>query len=358
MSQRLDAAATPPQVPTRTLGRSGLRVTRLGLGMAALGRPGYITLGHGDDLRQRTATSVEGLQQQAATVLDAAWDAGVRYLDAARSYGRAEAFLAHWLTERPAAAAAALAAQPSTRELVLGSKWGYTYTADWRTDADVHEVKDHGLATLERQQAESAALLGSQLALYQVHSATTSSGVLHDAAVHTRLAALRAERGWALGLTLSGTDAAETLRRAVALTDPLDRSRPLFDTVQATWNLLEPSLTPLLAEAHAAGMGVIVKEALANGRLTPHPDADAPQTLRDLAGRLACSLDQLALAGVLDQPWADCVLLGAATTEHLHANLGALAVLPRLDHAARATLASVAETPDAYWATRSRLPWT
>ena len=48
-------------------------------------------------------TKAAKLQAQAATVLDAAWTAGVRYLDAARSYGRAEAFLAHWLHQRPAA---------------------------------------------------------------------------------------------------------------------------------------------------------------------------------------------------------------------------------------------------------------
>jgi aryl-alcohol dehydrogenase-like predicted oxidoreductase len=46
----------------------------------------------------------------------------------------------------------------------------------------------------------------------------------------------------------------------------------LFDAVQATWNLLEPSAGPALAEAHAAGLGVIVKEALANGRLTDRND--------------------------------------------------------------------------------------
>ena len=40
-----------------------------------------------------------------------------------------------------------------------------------------------------------------------------------------------------------------------------------FQSVQATWNLLERSAGPALADAHAAGWGVIVKEALANGRL-------------------------------------------------------------------------------------------
>jgi aryl-alcohol dehydrogenase-like predicted oxidoreductase len=33
----------------QTLGSAGLPVSRIGLGMAGLGRPGYITLGHADD---------------------------------------------------------------------------------------------------------------------------------------------------------------------------------------------------------------------------------------------------------------------------------------------------------------------
>jgi aryl-alcohol dehydrogenase-like predicted oxidoreductase len=33
----------------RELGRTGLRVSRLALGLAALGRPGYINLGHAAD---------------------------------------------------------------------------------------------------------------------------------------------------------------------------------------------------------------------------------------------------------------------------------------------------------------------
>ena len=36
-----------------------------------------------------------------AEVLDAAYAAGIRYIDAARSYGRAEEFLAAWLAARP-----------------------------------------------------------------------------------------------------------------------------------------------------------------------------------------------------------------------------------------------------------------
>ena len=74
------------------------RRSRLGLGLAALGRPGYINLGHGEDLASET--DVPELERRAHTVLDAALAGGVRYFDAARSYGRAEEFLSSWLRER------------------------------------------------------------------------------------------------------------------------------------------------------------------------------------------------------------------------------------------------------------------
>ena len=41
--------------------------------------------------------------------------------------------------------------------------------------------------------------------------------------------------------------------------------KPLFDCVQATWNVMEQSAGPALLEAREAGLEVIVKEALANG---------------------------------------------------------------------------------------------
>ena len=77
-----------------------------------------------------------------------------------------------------------------------------------------------------------------------------------------------------------------------------------FETVQATWNLLEPSAGPALSEAHAAGMGVIVKEALANGRLTSrNPDPGfAPKLaiLEQEAARFDSSVEAIALASCLD----------------------------------------------------------
>ena len=234
------------------LGSTNVMVSRLGLGMAALGRPGYINLGHGEDLG--AATDVPSMEVNARRVLDAAWAAGIRYFDAARSYGLGEAFLGRWLEERAIPPAA----------VTVGSKWGYTYTADWRVDAEVHEVKEHSAAVLERQWRESSGHLGEYLRVYQIHSATFDSGVLDNQEVLDELARLK-RAGIVIGLTLSGANQADVLRRARSIARD---GEPLFGCVQATWNLLEPSAGPALAEGRAAGMGVIIKEALANGRLT------------------------------------------------------------------------------------------
>src|ERR1700731_1113506 len=83
---------------TTTLGASGPVVSRVGLGLAALGRPGYINLGHADDLHRDY--DVTAMERQTHAVLDEAWRLGVRYFDAARSYGDAERFLASWLSGR------------------------------------------------------------------------------------------------------------------------------------------------------------------------------------------------------------------------------------------------------------------
>ena len=316
---------------TRPLGATGLRVTPVGLGLAALGRPAYIDLGRDADLGGDR--EVEALERRSHQVLDAAWAAGVRYLDAARSYGRAEAFLASWLTAR--------GIDPA--EITVGSKWGYTYVGDWRMDAGTHEVKDHSLAALTRQAAESRALLGDHLDLYQVHSATLDSGVLEDRAVLEELSRL----------PTSGPAQADTIRRALEVS--AGGAAP-FACVQATWNLLEPSAGPALAEASAAGWGVIVKEAVANGRLSPHGHGPATGVLGRVANRHGVGVDAVALAAVLANPWADVVLSGAVTTGQLQANLAALQV--ELDPVEREQLAALAEPAEAYWKTRSALAWS
>jgi aryl-alcohol dehydrogenase-like predicted oxidoreductase len=307
-------------------------MSAIGLGLAALGRPGYLNLGHGDDLG--ADRSVAGLERRCHEVLDVAYEAGVRHFDAARSYGRAEEFLASWLEAR--------GIEPGA--VTVSSKWGYTYTAGWQVDADPPEVKDLSLDTLRRQLAETRGLLGRWLSLYQIHSATVSSGVLDDAGVLEQLARLR-QSGVAVGLTVTGPDQSETIELAI--------ERGGFDGVQATYNLLERSAGPALERAHAAGMRVMVKEAVANGRLTPRGGC-AP--LEAVAERLGATSDAVAIAAVLARPWVDVVLSGAATPEQLRSNLGALELRwsAELDDG----LAGLVEPSERYWSTRSELSWT
>ncbi|WP_028815398.1 aldo/keto reductase [Streptomyces flavidovirens] len=307
-----------------------------GLGLAALGRPAYITPGRDRDLPG--GRSPDALRKRAHELLDAAYAQGVRYFDAARSYGRAEEFLAQWLRARP-----------EIQDVVIGSKWGYTYTADWRSDAEVHEVKDHSVEAFERQRAETDALLGERLDLYQIHSVTPDSPALTDPALHALLAEFAAG-GVTVGISTSGPAQADAIRAALAVT--VD-GEPLFRTVQATYNLLETSAAQALAEAHDAGLTVIVKEALANGRLA---GSAAPPALRAVAAETGSTCDAVALAAILRLPWAGVVLSGAATVLQLSANLHAAVV--DLDEGQLARLAELPEEPAAYWKHRSQLPWS
>lgn len=276
---------------------------RLGLGLAALGRPGYLNVGHGAELGDDR--SVDALRARTFEVLDYAYEAGLRDFDVARSYGRGEEFLGEWLrTHNP----------PGVH---VSSKWGYVYTAGWEIAHDPPEVKHHDVETFHRQLNETRENLGEWLQLYQIHSATPESGVLRDDAV---LRAMQ-ETDLPLGVSVSGVSQAETIDLALTL--------GLFDAVQATWNPLERAAEAALARAHTAGLKVIVKEALANGRLA---DRDAR-----------------ALAAALTQPWATVVLSGAASIDVLQSNLRALDTQPG-DFGA-------AEDSTAYWATRSQLSW-
>lgn len=328
-----------PEVP---FGKDHRIVTKMGLGLAALGRPGYITLTHSDDISD---TDIAHMEAHAHTVLDSAWHAGIRYFDAARSYGKAEQFLSSWLGAR----------KIDPESVMIGSKWGYTYTADWQIHAEKHEVKEHSFEVLEHQWKETQGFLGDQLDLYQIHSATLESGVLENQPVLSELTRLK-ENGTLIGLSLSGSKQAQTLEKA--LTVEVDGVR-LFDSVQVTWNLLERSTTSVLRDAHRMGLVVIVKEALANGRLTDRNDSadfrEARKILDEQANRLNCTSDALALAAVLAQEWVTIVLSGAAQVDHLKSNVAAFEV--EWDDVADDALQSLVETPEAYWAKRDELEW-
>jgi aryl-alcohol dehydrogenase-like predicted oxidoreductase len=306
-------------------------LSRIGLGLAALGRPAYINLGRTSALPE--SRDVEAMRAATRDVLDAAYAAGVRWVDVARSYGLAEEFLAGWLEAHP--------------DVTVSSKWGYAYVGGWRMDAEVHEAKEHSLARFRAQWGESRGLLGDAVALYQVHSLTSDSPLFTDEPLLDALASLGAE-GIRVGFSTSGPAQAETVRRAFALEVA---GTPVFTAVQSTWNLFEQSATDALAEAHSRGKLVLVKESLANGRLVVEP----PEVVREVAGRHGAGPDAVAVAAVLAQPWAGRVLIGPSGVEQLEANLRAAEV--RLDEAELAALQGISEPAAGYWSRRSCLSW-
>ena len=317
---------------------------RLGLGLAALGRPGYVTLNHASDLGGRYDPPIMELHTH--HVLDAAFEAGIRYIDVARSYGRAEDFVASWLRKR--------AIEPG--EISVASKWGYTYTAGWSPSATQHEVKEHSLAAYLRQLHESIERLGPYLSLYQIHSVTAESKTLEDDALIDAIALLRT-RGIRAGLSVSGAGQDVAIRRSLEVRRDGER---VFDSVQATWNLLERGAESALQDAHGAGMKVVVKESLANGRLS-HGNRNqdllfpAVARIRELAKSRGLTVETLALAAALARPWADIVLTGAATVGQIQSNVDALELAydPELEEKLR----SVSINSTEYWRARSSFRW-
>lgn len=320
-------------------------MAQLGLGMASLGRPGYINLGHGQDLKNR---SISAVRNNAFKVLNTAWQSGIRHFDMARSYGRAEEFVSQWVKDESI----------PPQKITLSSKWGYTYTAAWKVqtpDGVAHEVKRHELPVLKRQYSTSLGQLGEHLKLYQIHSATKESGVLENQAVLQFLNRIR-QTGTSIGLSVSGPGQAETIEKALTIKVQGER---LFQSVQATWNLLERSAEGALQKAHDLGLKVIIKESVANGRLTSRNQAPdfRPQhdQLSQLAHQEETTIDAISIAAALNRPWAGIVLSGATTVDQLASNVSAT-TLNWSDELETQT-SKIVEKPIEYWSSRAKLDW-
>lgn len=91
-SQAVTSHAMKTSIPNQVL-------PRLGLGMAALGRPGYINLERNVIFGSSDTRPVDKMQKQADLVLDALFanTEGPPWIDCARSYGLSEKFVGDYL---------------------------------------------------------------------------------------------------------------------------------------------------------------------------------------------------------------------------------------------------------------------
>lgn len=310
---------------------------KLGLGLAALGRPGYINLGHHQNIGPDK--SKEAMYFQAEKVLNFAYQSGIQYFDVARVYGASEEFLSKWIRKQ------------NQFNGYVGSKWGYEYLADWKIDTDVHERKDHSAAFLKQQWVETRLNLGKNIDLYQIHSVTPESNVLNDRNVLNELQNIK-KSGIEIGISTSGPSQAETIKKLLEI----NKVENLFTFIQCTINILEQSCQQILIEASESKINIIAKEIFANGRLSAANKEFHQKEiliLRNLALDLNLSLEELSLIWAYQQKYINIVLTGAATVEQLQSNIDAISkkdlTLPNL--------LELGTSKESYWQSRKSLKW-
>ncbi|MEL4307012.1 aldo/keto reductase [Joostella sp. CR20] len=314
--------------------------TIIGLGMAALGRPEYINVNSAATENK----SEETFKQNAFKVLDEAYRRGILYFDTAPSYGKGEAFLTEWNNSR------------NNKDVFFGTKWGYTYVANWILGYEgKHEIKEHSLAKLEEQWEISKVLL-PKLTYYQIHSATLESGVLSNIEVLEKLAEIKQNYGVKIGLTTSGTQQQTVIEEALKIKI---NNTELFDSFQVTYNILEQSTHAVLEDVKTANKTIIVKEALANGRVFRNKNYPEYQplytTLEQLATKYNVGIDAVALRFCMDNLQPNIVLSGASTIFHLEENLKANTF--SLSEEELQSLKTYQIKSAKYWDERSQLAW-
>jgi len=317
-----------------------MSITKIGLGLAALGRPDYINIRTDNTIDK----SVESFKNNAFKVLDESYNLGLRDFDVAPSYGLGEQFLQDWNDSR------------DYNDVHLSTKFGYTYVANWEIGYNgKHEIKEHSLAKLNEQWKISKALLPS-LKIYQVHSATLDSGILTNTDVLSRLNELKQQHDLKIGISTSGTQQVKIIKEAQNV---IFDGEELFDSYQVTFNVFEQSCYAILKQLLAKNKTVIIKEALANGRIfknddfkSYHPTYDYIKTL---STKYNVGIDAVAIRFIMDSLEPTLVLSGASNINQLRENLKALNL--ELDANEIKTLKSFAVSPEHYWQERSNLKW-
>jgi aryl-alcohol dehydrogenase-like predicted oxidoreductase len=295
---------------TRELGRSGVEVTRIALGCGNFGGVGSAPafFGQGET------------REEAFSVMDAAWELGIRLFDTAASYGggRSERWIGEWMAAR--------GRQPVVETKVFHSVVG---------DPD-----DHGLAPdrIRRELAGSLERLGlDHVELYLIHAPD------HDTPLELTLAALgelhAAGKVGAIGA--SNVDAAY-LERALAISDAEGISG--FGWVQNSYSLLErDDARDVLPLCEREGLGFTPFGPLAGGwltgkyrrgaplpegsRMTTRPEAyeqfrddrvfDALEAFEAAASERGVEMAALALAWLLADERVTSVIVGPRRPEHL-----------------------------------------
>lgn len=315
-------------------------MTAIGFGTAAIGRPHYINL---KALPKKIDFDLASFKTHATGMIQKVYEAGIRYFDTAPGYGIAEEILGEWVSDQ------------NDPTIEVATKWGYTYTADFKPDAKTHEVKDHSWTKLNEQWANSKKLL-PYLTTYQVHSATFESGILQNRKVLEQLAEIKQDYNLRIGITTSGANQNEVVLAALEI---MVQDKGLFDTFQVTYNIFDQRLSEIMPLFAASKLRLVVKEAMANGRVFrnvnfPHYDLNY-NLCEKLAQKYEVGVDAIALRFVIDSIAPYIVLSGANDILQLDQNLKAESF--QLTAEELEQLSSLQVNTIDYWTERKNLVW-
>jgi len=289
----------------RAFGRTGLEVPVLGFGAMQAGDPRLP-------------------EAHAAQLLNHALDLGCTLIDTARSYGLSEERIGRHLGRR-------------RDDFVLSTKVGYGIDGvpDWTYECVVAGVD----AARDRLRTD---------VIDVVHLHSCGLDVLDDGAVVDALEHCRA--AGKLHVAAYSGDAAP-LRYAI--------SSGMFGSVQASLNLCDQQALRPFKEAHACGLGTIVKRPLAGQpwrfAVPPEEPAHAEYWRRFalLRAEFDCNVgdddwEALALRYAAYAPGVDCVIVGGTNPRHLERNTVAVAAGP-LEPGQRDAIRAAFERLGAAW---------
>lgn len=282
----------------RTLGRTGLRVSALALGTVELG------LDYGIPVPGHYGRPPE---DEAVALVHAALDAGINFIDTARSYGTAEAVLGRALKDR--------------RDRAVIATKVFTHPPEALPPTG-DALRRHMLDSLD---TSLRALQTDYVDIWQIHNLDQSLIEQVDVLSATFDEVRRAGKVRWVGASTYGVEMPEA---GIAC--------DLFDMLQVTYSVLDQRLADgLFAQAQTQQVGMVARSILLQGVLTERgdylPDRLEPlrsrsQQFRRLAADSGTGLSaaQLAVAFALAQPGLNAALVGVRTQAELLENLVAV----------------------------------
>ena len=134
---------------------------------------------------------------------------------------------------------------------------------------------------------------------------------------------------------------------------------PIFDLFQVTYNFLDQSLKEMLAELISQNKSIVVKEAMANGRIfrnERYPNYNEMYSILDnLSKKYNVGIDAISLKYCEQTITNSIVLSGASNTKQLTENLKMNSFSLSFDDIE--ILNSFKTAPESYWIERKKLQW-